>query len=73
MKTDPRYYRIQTPEASMTIIGGELLPGDAGHVWITTPDGQALFQVLKEHVSETSRTDTVLRVMGDVEQAKGRN
>ena len=62
MKTEPKYYHVNTGECSMTIIGGELLPGDAGHVWITTPAGQPLFQVRREHVRQSSPEDMAIRL-----------
>ena len=59
------YYHVQTAEVSMTVIGGPLLPGDAGHVWITKPDGDLLFQVPREAIRESSQGELVQRLTED--------
>ena len=62
MKTEVHYYHIHTPGVSMTILGGPLLPGDAGHVWITTPTGKPLLQVPRSAVTLTNAEETAQRV-----------
>ena len=76
MKTEVNYYHVQTPEMSMTVLGGPLLPGIEGHVWITSPTGKPLFQVKREHVTKTSRdargaVRSTLRASPVTEQATG--
>jgi len=65
MNPDPSYYHIQTAEVSMTVIGGPLLPGDEGCVWITKPDGSPLFQVPREAVKKTTASGLSRRLIED--------
>jgi len=69
------YYHVLTPEGlSMTFIGGPVLPGDdEDHVWLTTPDNKPLFRVRREHVRESSREDTVRRLLADMRAARMRS
>jgi hypothetical protein len=62
MKATVHYYRVETLEGSMTILGGPLLPGDAGHVWITTPLGHPLLQVPRSAVTLTNAKETAQRI-----------
>lgn len=70
---DLYYYHVHTDEVSMTVIGGALVPGDAGHVWITAPDGKALFQVPREAVSVSSPEEAAQRLVEDRQWARARN
>lgn len=60
-----RYYHVQTPELSMTVIGGGLIE-DGEHVWLTGFDGQKMLRVRRDEVKPSSAEELAQRIQEDV-------
>lgn len=70
--TTALFYLVQTPEVSMTWIGGPLKPADNGHVWLTATDGKAVLKVQSSYVHPTTKDQTAQRITRDKQAAKAK-
>jgi hypothetical protein len=62
----PSYYLVETPEATLTFIGSvQHDPLAPGLVWLCAPGGRSLFQCPTKWVSESTREQTVERILAD--------
>ncbi len=66
------FYLVQTPEVSLTWIGGPLLPAEPGHVWLTNPSGKPVLKVPKDYVQQTTKEQTAQRIINDKRAAKAK-
>jgi len=66
------FYLVQTPEVSMTWIGGPLKPAGDGHVWLTSPSGRPVLKVPAAAVTGSSMEEIAKRVMADRQAAKAK-
>jgi hypothetical protein len=66
------FYLVQTPEVSMTWIGGELIPADNGHVWLTNPSGKPVFKVPSTYVKPSTKEEAAQRILDDKRAAKAK-
>jgi len=62
-----KYYFVQIPEENLVItwIGGDLLPAEPGHVWLTTPENKPVRKVRSECVQPSTREETARRMAQD--------
>ena len=65
------FYLVQTPEVSMTFIGGPL-PADPGYVWLTNPSGKPVFKVKECYVQQSTKEEAAQRMIEDRRHAKAR-
>lgn len=59
------FYLVQTPEVSLTWIGGPLKPAEPGHVWLTNPSGKPVLKVPAASVTPSSKEETAQRILDD--------
>jgi hypothetical protein len=67
------FYLVQTPEVSMTFIGGPLLPAEPGFVWLTNPSGKPVFKVQESYVQQSTKEEVAQRILDDKRAAKAKN
>ena len=73
-KTEVRYYHVETPQTSMTWIGGSIEPaGVGGDVWLCSPTGRRILRVPGRYVKETTRQETARRIVEGRLFIKSRN
>jgi hypothetical protein len=58
------YFHVQTPEVSLTWIGGPL-QADGDCVWLTKPNGEPVLRVRREWVTESTPEQTMERLTSD--------
>lgn len=64
-ETRLRYYAVTLNGQPATVLGGPLRDAGNGCVWLTRPDGTALFQLPRDWVVVLTREQAAARIAAD--------
>jgi hypothetical protein len=73
MKPTAFYFCVELPGTGMALtwIGGGLKPSKRpDRVWLTTPGGEPVLEVLRQHVHARTREQTAQRIMADLRASR---
>ena len=69
----PLFYLVQTPEVSLTWIGGRTQAAEPDFVWLTSPDGTPVLKVPVACVTPSTKEQTAQRILEEMRAAQLKN